>query len=168
LTLSGSVTFLDSKLVDNACKYASPSHSCLEPQVDATGTFLNANQVLAPAGTRLPVSPRLKGNVIARYAFKIGDVAAHVQAAGIAQSFVVPALTVADAQIYGNQPGYASFDFAAGFAKGSWSAELYLENAFDNRGQSFRYTSCSPVTCTLVNVIPIRPRMVGLTFGQKF
>jgi iron complex outermembrane receptor protein len=168
LTLSGSVTFLDSKLVDNACKYASPSHSCLEPQVDATGTFLNANQVLAPAGTRLPVSPRLKGNLIARYAFKIGDVAAHVQAAGIAQSFVVPALTVADAQIYGNQPGYASFDFAAGFAKGSWSAELYLENAFDNRGQSFRYTSCSPATCTLVNVIPIRPRMVGVTFGQKF
>jgi iron complex outermembrane recepter protein len=168
LTLSGSVTFLDTKLADNACKYASPSHSCLEPQVDSNGVVLNANQVLAPAGTRLPVSPRIKGNLIARYACKIGDVAAHVQAAGIAQRAVIPDLTVANAKIVGNQPGYASFDFAAGFAKGSWSAELYLENAFDNRGQSYRYTSCAPTTCTLVNVIPIRPRMIGVTFGQKF
>ena len=37
-----------------------------------------------------------------------------------------------------------------------------------NRGQGVRYTECSPGTCSLVYVVPIAPRLVGLTFGQKF
>ena len=161
-TLSASATALRAKLLQNACKYPSASLDCTE-------RFQNkVNSILSPAGSRLPVSAKLKGNVIARYDFTVGDYEAHLQGAVVAQTDVVPQLQLADAQIIGNQPGYASFDLAAGVKRGRWQAELFLQNAFDNRGQSIRYTGCAPTTCSLVYVLPIAPRLVGVTFGQKF
>ena len=161
-TLSASATALRAKLLQNACKYRSVSLECTEP---FNG---KANSILSPAGARLPVSAKLKGNVIARYDFAVGAYEAHLQGAMVAQTYVVPQLRLADSQIIGNQPGYASFDLAAGVKRGTWQAELFLQNAFDNRGQSIRYTGCAPTTCSLVYVLPIAPRLVGVTFGQKF
>lgn len=161
-TLSASATALDAKLLQNACNYPSPTLSCTEPYEG------NANFVLAPTGSRLPVSAKLKGNVIARYDFPVGDYEWHVQGAVVAQTDVVPQLQLDYAQIIGNQPGYASFDLAAGLKRGNWQAELFVQNAFDNHGQSIRYTECNPSVCNLVYVLPIAPRLVGVTFGQKF
>ena len=170
-TLSGSATYLQAKLTTNACLYDSPSLTCTEPRIvhnpDDSVTEL-PNEPLAPAGTRLPVSPKFKGNLIARYEWTAGNYEAHAQAAGVYQSDVVPSLTVSDAQVIGTQPGYASFDITTGVARDKWTAELYVENLFDKRGEALRYTSCAASTCSLVNVIPIKPRQVGITFGQKF
>ena len=160
LTLAG--TTLDAHLLDNACNYPSPTLSCTE-------TFNGkANSVLAPTGTRLPVAPQNKGDIIARYEWKGGDTDYHTQLAVTAQSNVVPALTVTDAQEIGDQPGYANLDFAAGFKHNSWQVELFVNNVLDNRGQAVRYTECAPATCSLVYVLPISPRLVGITVGQKF
>ena len=98
----------------------------------------------------------------------MNDYAAHLQAALVAKSSVIPALTVSDDQAIGNQPGYASLDIAAGVKHGNWETELYVQNLTDNRGQGIRYTECAPGVCSLVYVVPIAPRLVGLTFGQKF
>lgn len=162
LTLSASATALDAKLLTNACNYPSPSLACTEPFEG------QANSILSPAGTRLPVSAKLKGNLIARYQFTVNGFEAHVQGAMVAQTDVVPEIQQSYAQIIGNQPGYASFDLSAGIKRGTWETELFLQNAFDSRGQSIRYTECAPTTCTLTYVLPIAPRLIGISFGQKF
>jgi iron complex outermembrane recepter protein len=158
LTLSGSATYLQAKLTSNACNLYSADFSCSE----------DGNSILAPSGSRLPVSPKFKGNVIARYEWAAGNFDAHAQGAVVYQSDVVPTLTASDLPVIGMQPPYASFDVSTGVTRDKWSAELYVENLFDKRGEALRYTSCAPSTCSLVNVIPIRPRLVGINFGQRF
>ncbi len=157
LTISASATFLHTELKTNACNHASPDADCGSP-----------DNILAPIGTRLPVSPLFKGNLIARYQFPLAGLDAHVQGALVSQSDVVPALEVANVQALGKQPAYSSFDFTGGIEHGHWSAELYLDNAFDKRGEQSRYSACSPTVCTNTYVWPIRPRSIGLNFSQKF
>jgi iron complex outermembrane recepter protein len=164
VTLSGSVTALDAKTKTNACKYPSATLTCTEPQ-DVTGS---ANEVIAPSGSRLPVSAKWKGNLIARYQFTVSGFDGHVQAAVVGQTDVVPELEVSNARVLGNQPAYASVDFATGVRHGSWEAEFFVENALDKRGQARRFSTCAATTCTLVNVVPIQPRVVGVSVGQKF
>ena len=158
-TLTASGTALRAKLIDAACNVATSDYSCNKPA---------GNYPLAPAGNRLPVSAKLNGNVIARYELKVNDYDVHLQGAVVAKSSVIPALTVTDDQAVGNQPGYASLDIAAGVKRGNWETELYIQNLTDNRGQGIRYTECAPGKCSLIYVVPIAPRLVGLTFGQKF
>lgn len=38
----------------------------------------------------------------------------------------------------------------------------------DRRGEVNRYTTCAPATCKLINVVPIKPRLLGLDVGYKF
>ncbi len=163
LTLSGSFTWLQTKLTSNACKYASPTHTCQEPSPSG-----NDNSILAPDGSRLPVSPKLKANVITRYEWAAGSFDANAQLAAVYQTDVLPALTVTDAQTLGTQPAYTTFDFSTGVKKDGWTAEIFIQNLLDKRGEAIRYASCAPSTCTLVNVLPIKPRLVGITLGRRF
>jgi outer membrane receptor protein involved in Fe transport len=156
-TLSASATLLHTELKTNACNHASDQADCG-----------STDNILAPVGTRLPVSPRIKANLIARYQFHLAGFDAHFQGAMVAQSDVVPALEVANVDILGKQPGYSSFDFSAGLAREHWTAELYADNAFDKRGEQSRYSACSPSVCANTYVWPIKPRTIGLTFSQKF
>jgi outer membrane receptor protein involved in Fe transport len=158
LLLSASATWLDTKLKTNACDQLSIDFSCLEA----------GNTIVAPAGSRLPVSPQFKGNLIARYSFSAGVYAAHLQGALSSQSSIIPALDVGDAAQLGDQPAYATFDLSTGIDQGSWSAEFYVDNLFDERGQVARFASCKPSVCTKVYVIPSAPRTIGLSFSQKF
>jgi outer membrane receptor protein involved in Fe transport len=64
-------------------------------------------------------------------------------------------------------PGYGILDLAAGIGHASWSTELYVKNAFDQRGEQARFTVCGVPTCPLA-VIPIEPRIFGISFGQRF
>ena len=154
LMLSASGTWLDTELKTDACNVnVSPCPS---------------GEVLAPAGSRLPVSPKFKANLIARYQFQVGGFDAHLQGATVTQTSVLPTLEVAFAQALGSQPAYSTFDFAAGIERGSWSAELYVNNAFDRRGEQSRTSGCAPDVCTTFYAYPVRPRSIGLTFSQKF
>lgn len=157
LTLSTSFTVLDPKLLSTVCK---------DFTVSTPGC--NGGKVFAADGTRLPVSSKFKGNTIARYEWNLGSYRAHAQAAAVYQTDVRPALRNSDQAVLGMQGGYATLDLAAGAMRDLWSAEVYVQNLFDRRGESFRYTPCSPSTCSLVDVIPIRPRLVGLSVGRKF
>ena len=154
LTLSTSATYLDTELLTDVCHHV----------VCAA----DGSDVYAPAGSRLPVSSKLKGNVIARYEWSVSDYRAHAQAAGVFQTNALPALRTTDEKVLGTQPGYGSVDLATGVSHNTWTAELFVQNAFDNRGQAIRYTACATSVCKLVDVIPIKPRLVGISFGQKF
>ena len=161
-TLTASATYLDAKSTTNSCNFPSPSLTCTE-KYNGQDNF-----PLALAGSRLPVSAKFKGNVIARYEFKVGESAAHLQAAVVGQSSVGPNLQQTYNDITGEQPGYQSVDLSGGFKHGKWEAELFLQNALDKRGESIRYNECNPSVCTLTYVLPIAPRLVGVTIGQKF
>jgi outer membrane receptor protein involved in Fe transport len=156
LTLSGSATWLDAKLTTDACRYGYSGSTCRNAEGVADPTV----PPVARAGTPLPAS-RFKGNLIARYTFDVGDLAAHLQVAGVAQSevFTTPITT----------PGYASLDLTAGVGHRGWSTELYVRNALDRRGEQSRFDLCAGLgTCMEMVVLPIAPRTVGLTFSQRF
>ncbi len=163
LTLSTSFTLLDAKLLTDVCHY----HDAEHPACPA-GPNDPPNDVFAPSGTRLPVSAKVKGNAIARYEWTVGGYRWHAQLAGVFQSNVRPALRTTDESVLGTQPGYGTVDLALGTAHDDWHTEFYVQNLFDRRGESIRYTGCATSTCQLIDVIPIKPRLVGLNLGRHF
>jgi iron complex outermembrane receptor protein len=154
LTLSASATWLDAKLTANACRYGNAGSLCN----NSTGVADPLVQPVAATGTPLPAS-RLKGNLIARYTYPIGEYVAHAQAAWVAQSSITGPPQSA--------PGYGTLDLTAGLSRANWTANLYVENVFDERGPQAEFTLCSFEFCPQI-AIPIVPRMVGLRFGQRF
>lgn len=61
-------------------------------------------------------------------------------------------------------------DFAAGVARDSYTVELFVNNAFDERGQLDRWAQCVAAICGVSGtyIAPVMPRTIGLRFGQKF
>jgi iron complex outermembrane receptor protein len=58
----------------------------------------------------------------------------------------------------------------------SFNASIFLKNAFDERGQIYRYAECPANVCAtqsnnhqgVVYAVPIQPLTFGIKFGQKF
>jgi outer membrane receptor protein involved in Fe transport len=170
LTITAGFSYIDAELTENYCGFVDlttgdPVTNCANPP--------------APAGTRLPASSRFKGNMTARYEFPLNaDLEGHVQFAGVYQSSVRSNLTLEDNRLIGTQGGYGTIDIAAGAAsEGGWSAELYVTNLLDERGQAYLYAQCAPSICAtdqvgvppgIVYNVPNRPRTFGLRVGRRF
>jgi len=166
LTLSGGLSFLDPELTENYCGTVdevsgAPITACDEP--------------LAPAGTRLPVSPKFKSNLTARYSFPMQGLDAHVQGSFVHQDGVYSDLTLSDRAVMGIQPAYTIANFSAGVRRSNWSLELFVHNAFDERAQEYRTTQCAIIGWAGAPACGLRPytvyatpRTVGLQFGQQF
>jgi len=160
LTLSSGMALMDPKLTENYCG-----------QLDANGNSItNCPVPLAPAGTQLPGSSKFKGNLTARYLFRVADFDAHLQSSVVYQTSTWSDLRVVDRGILGQQGAYALTDFSAGLNRASMSMELFVSNAFDRRAEFSRYAECTATACGPVGtyIIPAQPRTIGLRFGQKF
>jgi outer membrane receptor protein involved in Fe transport len=165
LTLSAGLALYDAKLTANYCG-----------KTDANGNPITDCSVgdpnfpdIAPEGTRLPITPRAKGNVVARYNFDLHGYDAYVQAAGVAVGRRRSDLRLADNAILGELPGYGSVDLSAGLRKDLWSLDFYLKNAFDNRGEIARYAECATAVCgAQTYIIPIQPRTFGVRLTRDF
>ena len=72
LTLSAGAALLDAKLTKAYCGILGDDGKDLSPCPE---------EPLAPNGTQLPVTPKFKGNVVARYDFTFGSYDAHLQGA---------------------------------------------------------------------------------------
>jgi iron complex outermembrane receptor protein len=71
----------------------------------------------APDGSVLPITPKLKFNMTARYEWDIGDLQAHVQGSAVYQSSSWTDLRHGrSARIIGRRTGYTTADFTAGIA----------------------------------------------------
>jgi iron complex outermembrane recepter protein len=160
LVINGGVAFIESELTEDYCGVADPVTSkpitvCDEPQ--------------APEGTELPVSPKFKGNVTARYEFPLGSFDAHVQGALVYAGKRWADLRVVERSIIGELDSYQIFDFTAGIDNGTYSLELFVGNAFDERGEVTRFAQCAEQVCGFQTyTVTTPPRTVGLRFGQKF
>ncbi|MFN4221643.1 MAG: TonB-dependent receptor [Novosphingobium meiothermophilum] len=143
-------------------------------------------EVAARSGTRLPRQPQFKGTTSIRYDTSMGDADVYFQGAALYQTNATQNLNVfnnnlltcdtvaeAQAETAANRtcttPGFVSFDFSAGIRKNNWTLDLFLQNAFDKRGELTRNTFCSITFCRgSARTFPIKPQFFGIRWGQKY
>jgi len=163
LRLSAGFALLDAKLTQAYCGQLGPDGRDLSPCPDPPQ---------APKGARLPVSAKLKANITARYTFDVGGFDAHVQGAMVYVGNRWPDMRTSQRTILGKEPSYTIVDFAAGIAKGGYTAELFVNNVFDKRAQLDRWAQCDAEICGLggagTYITPTAPRTIGIRFGQRF
>jgi iron complex outermembrane recepter protein len=166
LTLSTGDSYNDPKLTAAFCTDANGN-----PASNCTGLVIQA-----PKGQQLPFTSKFKGNVTARYTFNMGGWNTHLQGSLLYQTMQFAALRTADTALLGTMPGYITANLDVGAERNNLSVDLFVNNAFDNRGQLNRYTPCTISTCApsypgippAVYVVPIQPLTVGIKFGQRF
>ena len=167
LTLSAGIAYVDAELDENYCGTVyddgRPVTNCDDPNAPAD------TALLAPAGTQLPLTPKLKANASARYTFPIGSFDGHVQAAVVYQDEVQSDLGLADRAAIGVQDAYTLVDLSTGITNGTYSLELFVNNATDELAEATRFARCATGVCgPQPYVVPLRPRTIGVKFGQKF
>jgi outer membrane receptor protein involved in Fe transport len=176
LTLNAAAAYTDAKLKENICDVATdPLPDCdllLTPDDPATPDEdeTETDFIVAPKGTRLPVTPKFKFSATARYTWNAGPGRAHVQAGLVYQGKARAALGTAEQQVTGNLPGYTLVDLFAGYDWSRYSVELFATNIFDERNQLSRFFVCGSncETNEFLHIVPGRPRTIGLRLGTRF
>ncbi len=156
LTFSGSGTYIDAALTTDFCSF------------DASGNpDCTLGVVAAPRGTSLPVQPKFKGNMTARYDFDLGKAKAFVQGSLFHQSGTRSYLSTLEANLLGSTRGFQTFDFSVGAKVAGFDISAYIENAFDRRGILSINTVCTPTICGAGRrFFPIKPQVFGLKLGH--
>lgn len=159
LTINASAAYTDAKLSANYCGFTdsagNPITQCANPQ--------------APDGTVLPVTPKFKANLTARYAFSLRDWDAYVQGSFVGQTSNWTDLRLKEREIIGQQKGYTTVDLSTGVDKDGLSISVYLKNAFDKRASLNRYAECAESVCgTQYYIVPNQPRTIGVKLGRTF
>ncbi|MEP6868030.1 MAG: TonB-dependent receptor [Novosphingobium sp.] len=165
LTLTGSAAYNNAALSTTFCQPVSTPGGIISP-----ATCAGAG-VAAPAGTRLPAQPRFKSTVSARYDRALSDtVQGYVQGVVNHQSSTLSVLNVRENGLLGNTRPWTSFDVSVGATfGGNKTIELFLQNAFDTRGDLSKNTVCSITLCSNSSrTYPIKPQFFGIKFGQTF
>jgi outer membrane receptor protein involved in Fe transport len=159
LLLSANFTLMDPVLTENyyGCIPGTPKCTPLPPPE-------------APAGTNLPVTPKFKGNLIARYSFALdGAWKPYAQISAMYQTQTSPGLLTAQNGVYGNMPAYALMNLKLGADGASgMHADLFISNLMNRRAQLSRFTESNPSTDSQVYIVPAQPRTFGIEFGQDF
>ncbi len=164
LTLSAAAAYTDAKTRGNICNAAIE----VDPSPDCTGLDSrgNPNFIATPSGTRLPVTPKLKGSATARYTWPVWTGRAHVQGGIAYQGSASSNLDAAQNEMLGRIRSSTLVDLFAGYSWGDFSVELFGTNVFDERNELSRFVVCS--ICTQVKIVPGRPRTFGLRAGARF
>lgn len=149
-----------------------------------SGTVTSA--VAAADGTRLPRQPQFKGTTSIRYDTEMGDYKVYLQGAALYQTSATQdlnvsqnnLLTCATTALAASQTaagkscttsGFVTFDFSGGFKKDNWSVDLFIQNAFDKRGQLTTNTFCSITFCAgSSRTFPVKPMFFGIKFSGKY
>lgn len=158
-TISAAATYTDAKLTANYCGFTDTSGNpvtvCPTPQ--------------APDGTVLPVTPKFKANLTARYDFNFSGYDAYLQASAVHQTGSWTDLRIVEREIIGRQSGYTLVDLSGGVTRDDWSMALYVKNLTDKRASLNRYAQCAESVCGAQTYItPNQPRTIGLKVGRKF
>jgi outer membrane receptor protein involved in Fe transport len=165
LTINGAASYADAKLKGTYCGKldgaGEPITSC---PVD-----LDEYPDRAPDGQRLPVTPKFKANLTARYEFDLKGYDAFVQGGVVGQTDAWADLRTFARGVLGKQAGYITTDVSAGLGRDSWTVSAYVKNLNDSRASLYRSTECVEAVCGgEVYSVPLQPRTIGVKFGQKF
>ncbi len=170
-------SYNDATIRRDFCAIANPQFDCSIPFTD-DGDDSNDNSLLAPSGSRLPVTAKFKGNAVARYEFPISGLDGHVQFAVNHIGKRRSDLRTLENDIVGNFKAYTTADFSIGVKGEGWNAELFATNLFDSRGVINSAVQCGETVCGDAggdtpnggvfydNVI--RPRLIGIKVSKDF
>ena len=173
LSLTAAGAYTDAKTSGNICNAA----IIIDPSPDCSGLDAKGHQdfIVAPSGTRLPVTPKFKGSATARYSWAMGIGKAHVQGAvayqGSARADIRTNIGSADspldpASFLGRIHASTIVDLFLGYDWSKYSAELFATNVFDERNELSRLVVCS--ICQQTKIVVGRPRTIGLRVGAHF
>jgi outer membrane receptor protein involved in Fe transport len=168
LTINASAAYTDAKLTANYCGVVDKTSGL--PVTDcgpSNKTYPDPPQ--APDGTALPITPKFKANLTARYDFSWGDWDSYVQGSIVGQTSNWTDLRIVERGIIGKQKGYQTTDISTGMSKDGLSLSLYMKNVFDRRASLNRYAECAETVCgTQYYIVPNQPRTVGIRLGKTF
>ncbi len=160
-TLLGSAAFNDARLTKDLCN--------LDSTLNPFQTCSPGANMAAPKGTRLPSQPRLKFSATARYETPVGSWNGFIQGGLQYQGGTHSYLSTLENSLFGNTAGFATVDLSIGGRHGSTSAEVFLQNALDNRGILSRDSFCAIQICSgSARSYPIKPRFFGLRIGRRY
>jgi outer membrane receptor protein involved in Fe transport len=171
LSVTNSFTFLDARLTQNYCGEEDPAtgQPATTNPCPAGAASDTPYPPQAPSGRNLPVVPKFKGNVVARYSFpEFMEWKPFGQAAFVYQNATQPQLRVADAAFFGKVPAYGLLDLSGGVERNGTAVQLVITNATDRLAQFTRFEACTAAVCTEPYAIPAQPRTFTIKFGQKF
>jgi outer membrane receptor protein involved in Fe transport len=176
--VNGGMAYYDAELTKEYCGFSdidgNPVTSCPAGTVNPNDpTDPDDDEVVdgpqAPEGTRLPLTPRFKGNLAGRYSFDIGSYATYWQAALVYVGNRRSALLPSDTDAFGDLASYTQLDLSAGIERGNWGLDFYLKNATDERAELSKFAQCATEVCGgEVYTIFSQPRTFGVRFSQKF
>ena len=171
LNLGGS--YNDAEIRKDFCVVANPQFDCTLDPGDG-----RENDLLAPAGTRLPVTAKFKANAVARYEFPLGSWDGHVQGALAHVGKRRSDLRTLENGLKGFLGGYTTFDMSLGMKSESLRFEIFGNNLFDERGVINTGIQCVEVICgdlggdTAAGGVfydtVIKPRVIGIRAGIDF
>ncbi|RVT41211.1 TonB-dependent receptor [Sphingobium algorifonticola] len=190
-TFFTSGAYNDGKLTGDFCNFALDRTTSTISQlatcqvgVDVPNSNPPTPSVAAADGIRLPRQPKFKGTASVRYDTELGSLNAYVQGAALYQTSATQDLNVDNnnqlvcpdvaeertlAGVSCTTKGFVSFDFSAGIKKDNWSLTVFLQNAFDKRGQLSTNTFCSIDFCANSSrIFTIKPQFFGIRFGRKY
>jgi len=132
----------------------------VNPAAEAAGLAANA-----PAGNELPRVPDLKWNIATRYNFELMGMPAFIQGSytSVGESYNLLYDIDPVTRTRKKQDGYQVGHVALGVEQDRWSAELFVKNISDERGEVFINGATYDQRITTV-----RPRTIGLRFRHKF
>ncbi len=172
-SLNAGMSYNDATIRRDFCRIANASFDCALP-----GPQGQTNSLLAPSGSRLPVTPKFKGNLVARYEFPLMGWNGHFQVAGNHTSNRLSDLRTVENGIKGNLKGYTTVDFSIGAKNDLWSADLFATNLFNSGGIVNTGVSCVESICGDAGGVTtsggvfydtvIRPRVIGVKLARKF
>ncbi|MBL8542884.1 MAG: TonB-dependent receptor [Hyphomonadaceae bacterium] len=142
--------------------------------ITAAGTWLDSELTSAEivdtvAGTQLPVAPDLKLDFTARYEFPLGAWEAFVQGGASYVGERSIDIRQTEAALIGTLDAYWTADVSAGVERDGWRLSAFIDNIFDERGVTGRYTECAITTCAGEPYdVVIRPLNGGVRVGRRF
>jgi len=175
LTLQGSGSWNHSaqtnspKLIDN-----NPLSANYKLPITEVCNYLGSNCVgvtnpYGPIGSPTANSPALQFSVRARYEWNVEGYTPFVQASAnyhgssytqAGSNPTIAAAGITTSRLRFEDPAYTTYDASVGVAKDKWYANLYGENLSNSNAATFTSTDQFIVAQT-----PLRPRVIGLTFG---
>jgi iron complex outermembrane receptor protein len=153
LRLSAAASVYDSKLKSDYCNISNGV----------------CTAVLAPAGTRLPVTAEIKYNIVARYNFEMGNLDSYVQGVVVHEGERDSDLDQAAQAILGTLPSYTTLDLSAGFRKNDWGVDLFISNVTDEDAPLYYTSQCTAETCGVQKYgIRVRPMTISARLTKDF
>ena len=129
----------------------------------------NITSILAPKGTKLPVTADFKGNVVARYHFPIAGFNGYVQGVFAHEGKRGSDLDQSANDIRGDVPASTTIDLSAGVSNESYAVDLFIKNLTNEDAPLYKTAQCTAETCGVQSYgIRVRPRTIAVRFSMDF